>query len=86
MADDGATIRLDAELTQRLAAAAEAAGEVFDDFVRHALEAIAADDTDWQEVARICQETEERGDGIPWEEFRSRLDSFGKPRDKSAAE
>ena len=86
MADDGATIRLDAELTQRLAAAAEAAGEAFDDFVKQGLEALLDHEAELEELQRIVDETIEKGNGIPLEEFEERLRSFGQPRDKSAAE
>ncbi len=79
MADDGATIRIDPALTSKLQAAADAAGESFDVYVRHALETFAGDETDWDEIDRICDETIAKGDGIPFEDLRPWLQSWGKP-------
>jgi len=79
MADGGATIRIDETLKKRLEAAAEAAGESLDAYVRQALEAFVDDaETDWDEIDRICDETLAKGDGIAWEEFRPRLVAFGR--------
>ncbi len=79
MADDGVTIRIDQALQARLEAAAEASGETFEQYVRHALEAFAESGPDWDEVDRICDETLAKGDGIPFEELRPWLQGWGKP-------
>ncbi len=80
MADDGVTIRIDEALQARLEAAAEASGETFEQYVRHALEVFADSATDWDEVELICNETREAGDGIPWEDFGPRLKTLGQRR------
>lgn len=75
--DDGAlTIEIDEALAERLKAAAAAAGESLDDYVRHALEVFGAGD--WDEIDRICDETEARGDGVALEDLRPWLQGWGK--------
>ena len=78
MADDGVTIRIDEALQARPEVAAKSSGETFEQYVRHALEAFADTATDWDEVERICDETLEKGDGIPWEDFSQRLKTLGQ--------
>lgn len=82
MADDGVTIRIDEALQARLEAAAEASGETFQQYVRRALEVFADAPADLDELSRICDETVAKGDGIPFEEFRPWLQSWGS-RDKA---
>jgi predicted transcriptional regulator len=79
MADDGATIRITAELTQKLEAAAQAAGESLDQFIRRELEAIAEREAELDELERIVDETIQNGDGIPLEEIEPWLRGWGKP-------
>ena len=62
MADGELTITIDAALAERLRAAAEAAGESVDVYVRHALETISDDPVDWAEDVRVAEAYD--GDGV----------------------
>lgn len=88
MADDGVTIRIDAELAERLRKEAKATGRTLEEYVQVALDAVVLSDetTDWEELERICNEAVEEGTGIPWEEFKPRLQNLGKGICKPAAE
>jgi len=76
MADGDLTLKIDQALAERLKAAADAAGESLDDYVRHALEVFGAGD--WDEIDRICDQTVAEGDGVPFEGLRPWLRSWGK--------
>ena len=77
MADGGITLQIGEDLAERLKARAEAAGESLETFAVHALEAVA-DPPDWDEIERDCEDTVERGDGIPLEEVAPWLRGWGK--------
>jgi plasmid stability protein len=86
MADGGLTLTIDEALAERLKARAEAAGQSVEDYARQALDHAAeapgfgeAEAAYADEMDRICEETLRTG-GIPWEQFRERLLTLGKPR------
>lgn len=86
MADGGLTLTIDEALAERLRARAEAAGQSVEDYARQALDQAAetpgfseAEIAYADELDRICDETLRTG-GIPWEQFRERLLTLGKPR------
>ena len=85
---DGFHIEISDALAERLAKGARAAGMGEAEFARHLLEqqlfswsdyAFDAEvDADPAIDEAIADETDRRGDGIPWETFKSRLDAFGR--------
>jgi hypothetical protein len=79
MADGDITIGIDSALADRLKAAAEASGETFDDYVRHALEAFSDVAADWAEDFARIREFEETGASVPAAEaldrFRTDVDA-----------
>jgi len=82
MADDGHTLKIDAALTERLKAVSEDLGKSLDEYATQLLDAFAGldprkhDDAYWDEVQRICDETERDG-GIPLEDIESWMRSWG---------
>ena len=86
MADDGFTVRIDDDLAEEVKAAAAAKRIPVEMFVRDALTHHVLADIEWSDDPdplideRIAEETLRNGDGIPWEEFRKRLDAFGRRR------
>jgi plasmid stability protein len=83
MADGGMTLTIDEALAERLKARAEAAGQSVEDYARQALDLAAeapgfseAEAAYADELDRICDEAERTG-GVPWEQVRARLLSFG---------
>lgn len=85
MADDGFTVKIDDDLAGDVKAAAAAKGISVEMFVRDALTSHVMADVEWSDDpdpaidARIAEETLRRGDGIPWEEVRPWVQSWGKP-------
>jgi plasmid stability protein len=83
MADGGMTLQIDGALAERLKARASATGQSVEDYARqalaHAAEAPGFSEAEVayaDEIDRICDEAERTG-GVPWEQFRARLLSFG---------
>ena len=86
MADGDIILTIDAALAGRLKPRAEAAGRSIEDYARQALDLAAEpqglaepDAAYWQEIDRICDETERDG-GVPWEQVKARLLNFGQKR------
>jgi hypothetical protein len=84
MADDGFTVQIDEDLAESVKTAAAAKGISVEMFVRDALagqlfaEIEWSDDPDPAIDEKIAEETLRRGDGIPWDEYRVRFESFGQ--------
>ncbi len=79
MADDGVTIRIEESVAERLRAAADAAGEGFDQYVARMLQAVVEEQqAHWDDVERICDETLANADGIPFEEISPWLKGWGR--------
>jgi predicted transcriptional regulator len=76
MADGGLTLNIDEALAERLKVAAKAAGESIDDYARHALEAFAETPAEWEEIDRIANEAEAKGDDVPWEDVKEWMQSW----------
>ena len=84
MADDGFSIRIDDDLARDVRSAAAAKGIPVEMFVRDALTSHVAAEVEWSMDPDpaidegIARETLRRGDGVPWEVFRARFDTFGR--------
>lgn len=86
MVDGEITLKIDGALAERLRARASATGQSVEDYARQALDQAAeapgfseAESAYADEMDRICEETLRTG-GVPWEQFRERLLTLGKPR------
>ena len=85
MADGDITLTIDAALAQRLKTVSDGLGKSLDEYARQLLDAYTGldprkrDDAYWDELERICDETERDG-GVPWEQVQARLSNFGKKR------
>jgi plasmid stability protein len=75
MADGEITLKIDAELAERLRIRAEAVGRSVEDFALRLLEEDAAI---WEEVDAICDATIANDDGVPLEELESWMRGWGK--------
>jgi len=85
MADGDVTLTIDAALAMRLKAVSDGLGKSLDEYARQLLNAYTGldprkhDEAYWDELERICDETERDG-GVPWEEVQARLSNFGQKR------
>lgn len=85
MADGDHTLKINAALAERMKAVSDDLGKSLDDYATQLLDAFTGldprkhDEAYWQEVQRICDETERDG-GIPWEQAQARLRNFGQKR------
>jgi len=85
MADGEITLTIDAALAERLKAVSDGLGKSLDDYARQLLDAYTGldprrqDAAYWDDIERICDETERDG-GVPWEEVQARLSNFGQKR------
>jgi len=85
MADGDITLTIDAALAERLKAVSDGLGKSLDDYARQLLDAYTGldprkhDAAYWDDIERICDETERDG-GVPWEEVQARLSNFGQKR------
>jgi len=85
MADDGMTLKIDAELTERLRAAAEAAGESVESFATRALVLFSDDYPGWEEDLADLEDYDRTGVAEPaakvMAEFRASVEAhFAKRR------
>jgi hypothetical protein len=78
MVDKAVRVTIEPALASRIARAAEAAGQRVDAYVNGLLDTELIGPADWDEIDRICDRAAK--DGIPWEEFETRLRSLGRPR------
>ena len=82
MADGDHTLKISAALAERLKAASNALGKNVDEYATQLLDAFTGldprehDDAYWDEVQRICDETERDG-GIPLEDIEQWMLSWG---------
>ncbi len=82
MADGEITLKIDDALAERLQAVSASLGKSVDDYVRQLLDAYTGldprkkDDAYWDEIERICDETERDG-GIPLEDIERWMRSWG---------
>ena len=82
MAGGGLKLELDEALSERLKAAASALGRSVDDYaaelIADGLDQDGSDDPDPAIDEKIADETLARGDGAPWDVYRTRFDTFGR--------
>lgn len=82
MADGEITLTIDAALAERLKTVSNGLGKSVDDYVHQLLDAYTGldphrkDDAYWDEIERICDETERDG-GIPLEDIERWMRSWG---------
>uniref|UniRef100_B0SZ67 Transcriptional regulator, CopG family n=1 Tax=Caulobacter sp. (strain K31) TaxID=366602 RepID=B0SZ67_CAUSK len=82
MADGEITLKIDDALAERLQVVSASLGKSVDDYVRQLLDAYTGldprkqDDAYWDEIERICDETERDG-GIPLEDIERWMRSWG---------
>ncbi|HWU14603.1 MAG TPA: antitoxin [Caulobacter sp.] len=85
MADGDHTLKINAALAERMKAVSGGLGKSLDEYATQLLDAFTGldprkhDEAYWEEVQRICDETERDG-GIPWEQVQARLRNFGQKR------
>jgi hypothetical protein len=85
MADGDHTLKINAALAERLKAVSDDLGKSVDEYAAQLLDAFTGldprkhDEAYWEDVQRICDETERDG-GIPWEQVEARLRNFGQKR------
>ena len=85
MADGDHTLKINAALAERLKAVSDELGKSLDDYATQLLDAFTGldprkhDEAYWDDVQRICDETERDG-GIPWEQVQVKLRNFGQKR------
>ncbi|TCS07504.1 antitoxin [Caulobacter sp. BK020] len=85
MADGDHTLKINAALAERMKAVSDDLGKSLDEYATQLLDAFTGldprkhDEAYWEEVQRICDETERDG-GIPWEQAQARLRNFGQKR------
>lgn len=85
MADGDHTLKINAALAERLKAVSGGLGKSLDEYATQLLDAFTGldprkhDEAYWEDVQRICDETERDG-GVPWEQVEARLRNFGQKR------
>ncbi|USQ94888.1 antitoxin [Caulobacter sp. RL271] len=85
MADGDHTLKINAALAERMKTVSDDLGKSLDEYATQLLDAFTGldprkhDEAYWEELQRICDETERDG-GVPWEQVQARLRNFGQKR------